>query len=219
MKHLGVFAGWMLVVCVPPLLGQARPWDSAAEHRLAPHLAAAGIDRDDERAMIRAAHNENLSIRAAALFGLRYLPVSPAIIQELRLATNSENETILAYASDTLAEVGDRGWTESVLPRLPSIRSNAMLLNLCGALARSGEYGGWSYVKAALIDEEDGMARQGMAQVWWFGSMRDAAGRPVDVVDEVGKLSQSMPAERRQWIQGLMNQQINYLRRETVPGK
>lgn len=218
MKHLGVFAGWMLV-CVPPLVGQARPWDSAAEHRLAPHLATAGIDRNDERAMVRAVHNENLSISTAALWGLRYLPVSPAIIQELRLATHSASDTILAYASDTLAEVGDREWTKSVLPRLPSVRSNAMLLNLCGALARSGEYGGWSYVKTALIDKEEGTARQGMAQVWWFGGMRDAAGRQVDIADEVGKLSQIMPPERRQWIQGLMNQQVNYLRRETVPGK
>jgi len=202
----------MLVVCAPLLPGQSRPWDEAAEIQLAPRLAAAGIDRNDEKAMIRAIHNEKSSVAVAALWGLRYLPVSPAIIQELRLATNSADESILHYAGGTLAELGDREWTKSVLPRLPSIRRDAVLLDLCGALAKSGEYGGWLYIKEALVDNEETRAGRGLVHLRTFLGMRDATGQPVDLAEEISRLSQRMPPERLRRVQA----EISRLRGETV---
>jgi hypothetical protein len=186
----------LLVLASVGVSGQSRPWGDFAEMNGAPVLAEAGIDRNDQQALIRALHHESPSVRLMSIFGLGKLPSTPAAVDALLGLLDSSDDTTLMYAVGSLVELKTTGWTNRVVPRMGSIKTKRTEVELWGLLAEAGEYSGYPVVKEAL-SSGTGSLSNALVAFRRFEGMRDSQGKLVDLAEELSIMLPRMPEQMR----------------------
>jgi len=128
---------------------------------------------------------------------LRKLPKSAAMIRELNVAAEGKNELLMNYAIASLLVHGDRQWVGSAAARLRQVKDFRDRIWLAANLARTGRYEGWDLVENAIVGGDPWQQSTALYEVTAFRGMRDASGKPVNLIDKLDELMQRAPEERR----------------------
>ncbi len=134
-----------------------------------------------------------------ASFALRLLPRSDEAVDALNEALKSKNEGLVVTSARTLQKLGQKDWVPVARERLPSFESRANRLLLAGMLAEAGAYDGWPFIVKTLTDPDADRLKtiHALVHVLSFVGMKDAAGKPVDLAEELRSLLPKVaPANR-----------------------
>ncbi len=171
--------------------------DDAEERMLGP-LKRAGVDLDDEAALIRALHRTgDLGMPCSAAYALGKLPKTPAVLSELNAAALSEDEILMNYAIRSLLKHGDREWVDGAVARLPNVREDRQRLHLAGELARVGRFDGWDMIAAAIVTGHLWQRETALLEVGNFRGMKDASGKQIDLLATLDELAMRAPESAR----------------------
>jgi hypothetical protein len=181
--------------------------DSEWDINLLAPLAVAGVKVDDEAALISALHRADVpGIAVAAAYALGKLPRSEAIVSELNAAALSKDEFLMTYSIRSLLKFGDRQWVDSAAVRFPGLKRPLLRLELAWELAAGGRYDGWEIVQDAIVNGDRTLQITALSRITAFQGMKDASGKPVNLVVKLDELMQKVPPERRLPIFQTINQ-------------
>lgn len=170
---------------------------SDASERITLRLKQSGVDLRDEAALIRTLRTtDNPRLATAAAYALGQLPKSEAIIRELNFTVLADDELLMNYAIRALLNFGDRQWVPAALARLPNVQHRGVQLHLAAELAAAGWYEGWDLTEAVIVTGDIWLGTA-LFEVGNFRGMKDATGKPVDLLAKLDELRLRAPESAR----------------------
>jgi hypothetical protein len=90
--------------------------------------------------------------------------------------------------------------------RFPDLKRPLLRLELAWELAAGGRYDGWDIVQDAIVNGDRVLQFTALSRITAFQGMKDATGKPVNLVVKLDELMQKAPPERRLPIFQTINQ-------------